>query len=379
MKKPSISYLKQNERLIIDCFNEGDVLPDSMELVFNPNALNKVVDYGLVEWVSEGYRITAEGKEVLSRLNELQKRKEEVEMKGDVEKLVKYVRGLKDLDVSIHAEDSSIGYEHVGAIIADAVLQAGLNYKYVVSPRVEKLREKYPGAETLSGFKKLIENETMENIISFKSGSRKAQTIRDMVHFFQLEGLETTEELKQWIGKDDNRNKLKKIKGVGDKTVRYLAVLVGLSDAPIDTHIRKFILNAGIHVDDKTASEIMKFAAQVLDIPLPQLDNSIWKYMSDRSIKKEKALEYLSWIKPDGSGRFKVKVKGIPVAEGSVDFIDLSDLINSDTGSFYSLLFFDEYLKKIIKYEIDPNKNEITIIPGETDKKVDHVESVWLR
>ena len=52
-----------------------------------------------------------------------------------------------------------------------------------------------------------------------------------------------------------------------------------------------------------------------------------------------------------------MKVKGIPVAEGSVDFIDLSDLINSDTGSFYSLLFFDEYLKKIIKYEIDPNKN----------------------
>lgn len=45
-------------------------------------------------------------------------------------------------------------YDHMGATIADAILQSGLKYDSVVRPRIKKIREIYPQANTTSAFLK---------------------------------------------------------------------------------------------------------------------------------------------------------------------------------------------------------------------------------
>src|SRR5580704_10162695 len=45
---------------------------------------------------------------------------------------------------------------HVGAILADAALQAGLNYRTVVKVRIDRIIQDFPGAATLSGMFKAI-------------------------------------------------------------------------------------------------------------------------------------------------------------------------------------------------------------------------------
>jgi endonuclease III len=128
-----------------------------------------------------------------------------------------------------------------------------------------------------------------------------------MVLLSVSEKIETVEQLKDWMTFHENREKLKAINEVGDKTIKYMAVLAGLDNAPIDTHVRKLLKNAGIKVTLAEAIEIMKKTAEAINIPLPLFNNSIWKYMSLRNNKKEKALEYLTWIRHDGFGKLKVE------------------------------------------------------------------------
>src|SRR5947207_1421279 len=48
--------------------------------------------------------------------------------------------------------ETRCGYDHMGATLTDTVLQAGLNYRSVVLPRVNHILTTYPYAVTTSGF-----------------------------------------------------------------------------------------------------------------------------------------------------------------------------------------------------------------------------------
>ena len=42
--------------------------------------------------------------------------------------------------------------DHIGALFTDAILQAGVNYRSVVRPRVERVLFNFPEANTVSSF-----------------------------------------------------------------------------------------------------------------------------------------------------------------------------------------------------------------------------------
>ena len=63
--------------------------------------------------------------------------------------LVRYIRSLSDFQLLNELDGQ---YDHMGATISDAMLQAGLKYETVVKPRVWRVREQYPEANTTSGF-----------------------------------------------------------------------------------------------------------------------------------------------------------------------------------------------------------------------------------
>ena len=45
-------------------------------------------------------------------------------------------------------EEATTGYDHMGALVVDGVLQAGIRYETVVVPRVELVLARFPEART---------------------------------------------------------------------------------------------------------------------------------------------------------------------------------------------------------------------------------------
>ena len=67
------------------------------------------------------------------------------------------------------------GYCHMGATLTDTVLQAGLNYRSVVLPRVSRILDLYPNAKTTTSFSAPLLRRRSQRITSMVS-SRKDQS-----------------------------------------------------------------------------------------------------------------------------------------------------------------------------------------------------------
>lgn len=83
----------------------------------------------------------------------------------DPKKLAQYVRALPDFVVYKTIDGN---YNHIGATVADAVLQSNMRYATHVKPRVNRILFTYPKARTTSAVLRLL--ETMSST-EFLNGS----------------------------------------------------------------------------------------------------------------------------------------------------------------------------------------------------------------
>src|SRR3989344_235636 len=194
--------------------------------------------------------------------------------------LVHYIGALKNFKI-VNEIDGN--YDHIGATITDAILQAGIKYDSVVKPRVSGLRNKYSYEKTTSKFLRIIEEVGVDKLLNWKKDDAKLRCILSVAKFFKEEGIETEKELRQWLRIKNNVMKLKKLKGIKDKTVDYFKILVGIKTSAIDRHLFNFIHEAKIEVNKYfEAQMIINKAAQIMKINAAYLDHSIWKYMSNK-------------------------------------------------------------------------------------------------
>jgi len=168
-------------------------------------------------------------------------------------------------------------YEHMGALLTDAVLQAGLNYEKVVHPRALRVRDTYPEAATTSGFLNVLEERGYQEVLQWKDEEKPAR-LKRLATFLQGRNVEKVEDLKVWLTRPESRKELREIKGVGPKTADYLPILAGLPSVAVDRHIERFCAEAGI--EKNTIRKAVKEAAAELDMDEGFLDYSIWFYMS---------------------------------------------------------------------------------------------------
>jgi hypothetical protein len=103
------------------------------------------------------------------------------------EKLARYVRSLPDFVVY---ETIDGNYNHIGATVADAVLQANLRYKTHVKPRVNRILAQYPEAGTTSSVLRLLVSITATEFLSWRGEDRAARFSR-ILGLFASEGIET--------------------------------------------------------------------------------------------------------------------------------------------------------------------------------------------
>lgn len=171
-------------------------------------------------------------------------------------------------------------YYHMGATITDSILQAGINYQYVVYPRVQRILQEFPDYITTCDFLILMQTVPLNELINWRN-EIKQNLIKQLSWFFFEQKIEDENLLASWLNHDANIKLLFQIKGIGFKTIDYLKMLSGNQAIAVDRHLYKFLNMAGITVQTyQQASQIYSKTAEILKISKYELDKQIWLYMS---------------------------------------------------------------------------------------------------
>ncbi|OLT47758.1 hypothetical protein BJF87_21320 [Gordonia sp. CNJ-863] len=188
----------------------------------------------------------------------------------------------------LEPKESARGWHHIGAIICDAALQRQAKYKTHVRPRVVRLIELWPDADTLSGFKRRMKSESISEALDWK-GPQKLAVIDALTETFEEAGVETVADLAGTLADETRgrelRSALRRIAYVGPKTVDYIAVLAGSAEhVAVDMHIKGFAREAGVSYwnDYSRVSQLVKDSAEAGGWSTGALDAAIWSYMSER-------------------------------------------------------------------------------------------------
>lgn len=201
-------------------------------------------------------------------------------------RLKDYIDGIHDFDF---VEPNSCPYaNHIGALFTDTILQAGLNYRHVVWPRVKHILENFPYANSVSTFAEVLELYGTANILRWSS-PEKVRRMNDLISFCLIYKIETTRQLVNFLRYEENVDSLKSIHGIGDKTCDYMKRLLGFDTIAVDRHVRSFIKRANVKYDKYIdVKEVVEYAADFMGRSRRGLDYSIWLYMSK---KKKTAVE----------------------------------------------------------------------------------------
>jgi thermostable 8-oxoguanine DNA glycosylase len=175
----------------------------------------------------------------------------------------------------------------MGATLIDGILQAGLNYKNVVKPRVDKFKSEYKDVKTTTDFYNLMNEKDISQIIDFKGD--KIERLKLIVNFLKNEKVETEDDLYEWLSIKENTLALSNLKGIKEKTIDYLKILSGHKDTvAIDVRLISFIKKACPDLETISydyAKELLLKTAEKLKIAPATLDYSIWAYESGLNAK----------------------------------------------------------------------------------------------
>lgn len=193
-------------------------------------------------------------------------------------RLKEYIEGMDDFRF---IEPDLCAYsDHIGALLTDAILQAGLNYRNVVWPRVSYVLTEYPEADTISSFSMILKRIGTSQVLRWNNAD-KIQRMEDLVNFCIKNHIDTTVQLAEFLTDDSNVESMKTIRGIGDKTCDYLKRLLGFDVVAVDRNIRSFIEKADIQCQDYSdVQQTVEYAADFLACSRRALDYSIWSYMS---------------------------------------------------------------------------------------------------
>lgn len=171
-------------------------------------------------------------------------------------------------------------YAHMGATICDSILQAGLNYRTVVAPRIQRLIQQWPASQVTSRFMNNVTRFGVHDVLIWNH-PEKPERILQLGTLLRNEQVETEFELAQWLDDKNNCESLQTVRGIGPKTVDYLKSLAGLPAVAVDRHIRTFVSWAGLELRGyQEISDVVGHVADRLSVERNALDHAIWSYVS---------------------------------------------------------------------------------------------------
>ena len=193
-------------------------------------------------------------------------------------RLADYVKSRSDF--VYHKVDPPYG--HMGATIADSILQANNRYSSV-TPRIRRILARWPRENTVTAVLGVLESVPAVQFLNW-NGKDRADRFCEILLLLKREGVESESDFRTWLEKDSNLPKLQAVHGIGPKTVDYFRLMVGLQGAAVDRRLLKFLGMAGISLsqsDYGTALAIINRTADLLSVPRADFDHSIWRYIGD--------------------------------------------------------------------------------------------------
>jgi hypothetical protein len=179
---------------------------------------------------------------------------------------------------------------HLGVVLADAILQAGVSYRTVVRSRVDRIRVLFPEAATLPGLMQVLEKHGAEEFLLWNHHIKRDRFIL-LTHFLYQQRVSNTADLHSWLPRAEARDSLLKLHGIGPKTYDYLCCLVGIDCIAVDRHVRTFASEAGVAVSDyDRLKTIVSNAADLLGIGRRDFDAWIWQTISSRNTGAQASL-----------------------------------------------------------------------------------------
>lgn len=167
--------------------------------------------------------------------------------------------------------------EHLGAVLADSVLQAGLNYVTVVRPRVHAILHTHPSHSTISSLLSLIQKGSTGVFLNWRHHEKVAR-FEALVLFMQSWGIEDVRDLKAALISDEFCVAIQTVNGIGPKTVDYMACLVGIDSIAVDRHVRTFAKTVGVENNDyHFLRKSFCCAADLLSLPRREFDAWLWR------------------------------------------------------------------------------------------------------
>ncbi|MFJ9109781.1 hypothetical protein [Streptomyces sp. NPDC102283] len=93
--------------------------------------------------------------------------------------------------------------------------------------------------------------------------------------------VDTREDLHAWLDRQANRAALRTVRGVGPKSVDYMANLVGRSHVAVDVHLRAFAVDAGVpDLPYDRLRTVYEEAAALLGHDQGALEHAVWRHRS---------------------------------------------------------------------------------------------------
>ena len=195
-------------------------------------------------------------------------------------RIADYADGLGILHLPVKPRMAS---DHLGAVLADAVLQSGISYRSVVRRRIDRIHSLFPEAATLQGLLVILEQRGASDFLLW-SHPTKTMRFESLTQLLAIQGIGTTFELKHWLSQSDTRIHLLSVRGIGPKTCDYLSCLVGIDCIAVDRHVRTFAREAGVIISDyERLKSVVSYAADLLGMTRRDFDAWIWKTTSARN------------------------------------------------------------------------------------------------
>jgi hypothetical protein len=221
---------------------------------------------------------------------------ENAQVTADSKKLLDYM-DAEGLDGAVQVKR---GQEHIGALIVDSALQRRNKYAATVAPRVAKIIEAWPEADTTAGFRELTgDGDTSDfdwslntglaglgKVIDWSSPTRLIQ-MAETATVFADHGIDTTDQLREALEEEatraELRRQLRRVRNIGPKTLDYFDILCGITEAAaVDSRIRLAATRAGIEKQGYDhLREVMFHAANARNWRLSDLDAVLWAAHED--------------------------------------------------------------------------------------------------
>lgn len=166
---------------------------------------------------------------------------------------------------------------HMGAVLADSILQAGLNYSNVVRPRIEAILRNHPEASTVAALVPILNSGRAGEFLGW-SHMEKIQRFIRLVEFLDMQGVDSVFDLRQRLMLPLFGVEMQSLNGVGPKTVDYMGCLVGIESIAVDRHVRSFARAAGlVNEEYDYLKKSFCFAADLLSLPRREFDAWLWR------------------------------------------------------------------------------------------------------